>query len=852
MMSRRSGGVLFACLLTVCSACVVQATNNIPHVQNFESIPAGDDIGDPGTNGWTANTGVITNQTSIVNGGVRAASIFEGAATNSFTNTTATNTWIEFYTRPQFREFDPTNHPSIEAGTEAAFYVNTNGYITAYDGDAGQWMILSNTAVGGPLTPLSTATWVRITLAMNYSSNLWSIFVNNKLHGDELGFYSDSSTYFNRMTVSDSNSVAYLDDLTVDANTATNNPSGGVALTDDSDFDNMTDWFEIFYFQTIDVGFDEDPDGDEFSNLDEFLAGTNPLDPSSAPASSTNYALPYFEPFEELTNGNLHAQHGWSVSNTTYAKVQTTNTWEGSKAGGLTNTTASVTITDSTATQVWTSVRCVAGNIGNPDATGITNGASALYFVNADGIITAWSNGSWVAISNDIHGAAIPTIGTNDWIRLVSYTDYGSTNWSLFYSDQTTNQLLTTVATGLPFADTSLTVYTGFAVTNGGSAWRDFDDVQITKTRPDDVDMDNDGMGDNYEDNFLTNIVGGLPNSDHDGDGMSNIEEFIAGTDPTDAGSYLQITAAGVPYPHVDVTFRSGTNRTFTLWQQATYTGAKSVLAYMTNAIWGTTNMTSRDSNVGTTSGLDLRFYSLSVTRGSQNYTSDVVYIMRKELRQANNWYLTSVPVDFGANNNLNSDLGTVLARGLLGNATDTSADQVYVVNTNDGSLNTGYYLDQSNTWRNLSDGQPANASVDPMQGMMVKTAVGSPASTNSLLTGPVYTNSINKGIRASGKWHLIAWPFPNSRTITDAWDGTGFGLANAGADNGASWQSGGDRLLLPDSSGRRYSLYLNTNDVWRIKDTRTDATDFTIEPGQVFHLYHNGSGYIWTPDWTP
>ena len=74
-------------------------------------------------------------------------------------------------------------------------------------------------------------------------------------------------------------------------------------------------------------------------------------------------------------------------------------------------------------------------------------------------------------------------------------------------------------------------------------------------------DVDGDGMGDSWEIHFFgqTNAPHGAAHVDFDGDGLSNGEEFTAGTDPTNAASRfaLDIDRAG-PHPVVGLRTVSG------------------------------------------------------------------------------------------------------------------------------------------------------------------------------------------------------------------------------------------------------------------------------------------------------
>jgi hypothetical protein len=56
------------------------------------------------------------------------------------------------------------------------------------------------------------------------------------------------------------------------------------------------------------------------------------------------------------------------------------------------------------------------------------------------------------------------------------------------------------------------------------------------------VDTDGDGIADSWETLYFGSPTGCNPNEDSDGDGMSNLQEFILGTDPTNAHDVLRAT----------------------------------------------------------------------------------------------------------------------------------------------------------------------------------------------------------------------------------------------------------------------------------------------------------------------
>jgi len=93
-----------------------------------------------------------------------------------------------------------------------------------------------------------------------------------------------------------------------------------------------------------------------------------------------------------------------------------------------------------------------------------------------------------------------------------------------------------------------------------------------------------------------TTNAAGAANADPDGDGMSNMQEFLTGTDPTNGGSAFRITSVVRTGSDVLVTWTTGLGRTNAL-QSTTGTGGGS---YNTNgfaAIFTVTNTTSTVTN---------------------------------------------------------------------------------------------------------------------------------------------------------------------------------------------------------------------------------------------------------------
>jgi len=108
-----------------------------------------------------------------------------------------------------------------------------------------------------------------------------------------------------------------------------------------------------------------------------------------------------------------------------------------------------------------------------------------------------------------------------------------------------------------------------------------------------------------------TNCSSALATADPDGDNMSNANEFVAGTDPTDRASVFRIASVARAGNDVCITWSTVTNRSYNVWAAAPASGGSFLNSFgpiplnpspiagtPTNALWrdigGATNNPSR------------------------------------------------------------------------------------------------------------------------------------------------------------------------------------------------------------------------------------------------------------------
>jgi len=123
------------------------------------------------------------------------------------------------------------------------------------------------------------------------------------------------------------------------------------------------------------------------------------------------------------------------------------------------------------------------------------------------------------------------------------------------------------------------------------------------------ADSDLDGLPDTWENTHFGSDIGGDPAIDSDGDTMTNREEYIAGTNPQDAASYLQINEVGAGQS-ATISFQALSNKTYSVdyrddLASPAWTKLADVVAVNSN----------RTATVIDPAPSDTRFYRLSTPR---------------------------------------------------------------------------------------------------------------------------------------------------------------------------------------------------------------------------------------------
>jgi len=187
---------------------------------------------------------------------------------------------------------------------------------------------------------------------------------------------------------------------------------------------------------------------------------------------SDTYVLPFLEPFDARTIGDLAGQNGWTAEDAIVTNAPAADVYRGPQAGRITTTNGYVRHTFNDGQKnVWTDV-VVKPNFGEAP-TGSLDGRSFAFYCNTDRYVVVYTNMTPYELTS--YGP----LPEDTWVRFTVESDHNEQTWDL-YIDRTL------VEFDLPFTDltTPPESYEEFGVVGGGGDGAPLDDVQITLEQP--------------------------------------------------------------------------------------------------------------------------------------------------------------------------------------------------------------------------------------------------------------------------------------------------------------------------------------------------------------------------------
>ena len=245
--------------------------------------------------------------------------------------------------------------------------------------------------------------------------------------------------------------------------------------------------------------------------------------------------LTNFEPAEGYQPGPLDGQKGWTVLGA--ASVVTAPVYGGQQAVSVAPATPPALLTrafvnsDPRVTFVDLFVRpaaaptAAAGVFFETDAVQV-----ALTGISPTGLLQAFNGdgaggGTWLSTRQ---GPVLAASGqASDWLRLTARSDYSSKKWDLYFNGQM-------IAADLGFSNNAPAAFTGLGLSGHPTLTTNFDDLLIAFENPLFIDADHDGMDDTWESAHGLNPALNDRAGDLDADGLTNIQEYAAGSNPVD------------------------------------------------------------------------------------------------------------------------------------------------------------------------------------------------------------------------------------------------------------------------------------------------------------------------------
>lgn len=216
--------------------------------------------------------------------------------------------------------------------------------------------------------------------------------------------------------------------------------------------------------------------------------------------------LPFYEPFDPLTDGALDGQNDWAVLGGS-AVVQTNVFQNGGKAVDLTGSAISRQLSTSSSI-IWASFWAWCGEPSDENPVVMDDDASVVFYINTNQNLVVYDNTTPVVL-----GTVIPT---NAWTCFDVYCDYESMTWNLSVNK-------TNVAAGLSLYSTNQ-IPNSVLVQNGSASSVYMDELSIADQEPvsNIIDTDGDSIADWWEQKYF----GGITNAPSV---ATNVHSYTAG-----------------------------------------------------------------------------------------------------------------------------------------------------------------------------------------------------------------------------------------------------------------------------------------------------------------------------------
>jgi len=493
-----------------------------------------------GQHGWRVNdpaAAVVQTRTAHAGRAALRLSVDDEAAAPVFVERALTNAsgvvWVDSYCIAT-----ATRHRPGEGGglRGACLFFSDGGHPVMLDDGAPRTNESVSVALGE---------WVRCTLRLDYPAGEWDLYIDGVIVGEGLGMGATTGRF--EGIGAHGSGEAFMDDIVI---------SDSRPLGLSSDWDAMPDEWEFRHFGSLDRDGSGDADGDGVSDLEEFRHRTNPLvadtdgdglsdavevnfygtsplsadtdgdgvpdmreiadgsDPLSAGDDSPAAFVESFElPAVEL--GDLNGQNGWTVNRQNVAIVQESVVRTGAAAlkvvadeeNGTVLLSHPVTNAEGA---VWVDVYSVA----RASALDVGMDVYGLFF-DRDGHPVVCAGGTF-ATNRRIR------VCLDGWVRTTMRLDYGSRTWDVYAGGILAGM-------GLPMSPASGESFEGIGCIGDGEF--QIDDIVLSHSRPQGLSSDGDALPDEWElRHFGTLERSGF--GDADRDGVRDIDEFKAGTDP--------------------------------------------------------------------------------------------------------------------------------------------------------------------------------------------------------------------------------------------------------------------------------------------------------------------------------